>query len=322
MKLRNKPLLFLAAFLMLSSGCAPASDDSSGETANPSAPSIGPDQQGQKTVGENAGASDHDNATRPGSAQAEPNAAPSALPESGADQNSSSGRSQPSPAPNGNQYEGDSAASSDAASAGAPAPAEPQVSDEDAPEEPEEPEDNWVQLSTDDSTSMASAQMYKSNAHRFGLKAHEFVNYYDPPSALFDEEGWAKQADVNEGIQFGIKAVFHEANELIAPEPMMEEEPGEAHDDPEEIDEEDQDDPQALPAPRQDMDGDDSDLALPPRAGRAEVLFQLRADQIAHDVRRNWNLFLCVDVSGSMRGEKNGFHPRRTHLHARPSQER
>ena len=34
------------------------------------------------------------------------------------------------------------------------------------------------------------------------------------------------------------------------------------------------------------------------------MLFQLRANRVAHDVRRNWNLFLCVDVSGSMRGEK------------------
>ena len=63
---------------------------------------------------------------------------------------------------------------------------------------------------------MASAQLYKSNSRRFSLKAHEFLNYYDPPARLFGEEGWSQQAEVGEDIRFGIKAVYQplqDANE-------------------------------------------------------------------------------------------------------------
>ena len=90
---------------------------------------------------------------------------------------------------------GPSAGLSDSASrdqnSGAPAPgyeneAEPQEVDPDLPTDDDEDELQWIQLSTDDSTSMASAQIFKGNNtfYGFGLKVHEFLNYYDPPIAM------------------------------------------------------------------------------------------------------------------------------------------
>ena len=164
-----------------------------------------------------------------------------------------------------------------------------QVDDEEPAQEPEE---TWIQLSTDDSTSMASAQLYKSNSRRFSLKAHEFLNYYDPPARLFGEEGWSQQAEVGEDIRFGIKAVYQPLQD--ANENGNDRRP-EAGVDLEEDPEDEDPQPQAP---------EDKPVAHAEISGHAEVLFQLRANRVAQDVRRNWNLFLCVDVSGSMRGEK------------------
>lgn len=66
----------------------------------------------------------------------------------------------------------------------------------------------WLQLSTDDSTSMASAQLWKQAATARGaLLAHEFVNYYDPPSELFDAEPWTAHRVVNDTIDLGVETV-------------------------------------------------------------------------------------------------------------------
>ena len=44
----------------------------------------------------------------------------------------------------------------------------------------------------------------------------------------------------------------------------------------------------------------------------AEVLFQLKAETLDLSDRRAWNIFLCVDVSGSMNGDKMAFTKRCT----------
>ncbi len=110
----------------------------------------------------------------------------------------------------------------------------------------------WLQLSTDDSTSMASAQIYKAGLSGYALFPHEFVNYYDPPRSLFDAEPWA---------------VFETAGEL------------------------------ELGA-----------KATPAGEGTVDLLFEMRAPPVDSESRRGWNLFFCVDVSGSMAGDdKIGF---------------
>lgn len=143
--------------------------------------------------------------------------------------------------------------------------------DPNTPPEDEEETPTWIQLSTDDSTSMASAQMYKANFHWQALKAHEFINYYDAPSGLFEAEEWAVQDSVAEDIEFGVKA------DLIQVEagPMIDCEAG-----------------------------DDCESSEPYQV--AEVLFQMKAQNVQRESRRNWNVFLCVDVSGSMSG--NNIH--------------
>lgn len=147
--------------------------------------------------------------------------------------------------------------------------------DETSSEEPPPPAaTNWIQLSTDDSTSMASAQMYKAEGASFGraLKTHEFINYYDAPWELFDAEPWASRTDVTDDIVVGIKA--QETAGALRTVPC------EANE-----------------------DCVNKRVTLP----EIEVLFQMRADPIAQASRRAWNLFLCVDVSGSMEGEKIAF---------------
>lgn len=117
----------------------------------------------------------------------------------------------------------------------------------------------WLQLSSDDSTSMASAQIAKQNTDQYGasLLRHEFLNYYDPPAALFGDEGWPVQGTLSEGIDFGAKLVVHEAT---------------------------------------------ADAGM-----TGELLLQLRAAPVAPQTRRPWHLVYCVDVSGSMEGEKMDF---------------
>ena len=99
---------------------------------------------------------------------------------------------------------------------------EPDPTTEADPTEEEETT-NWIQLSTDDSTSMASAQMYKAGFHWRSLKAHEFINYYDAPAALFAQEQWAVDGTVGDDIDFGLKADLFE----VDPGPMIDCDAGE-----------------------------------------------------------------------------------------------
>ena len=95
-------------------------------------------------------------------------------------------------------------AASDAASSedsmGAGQPREVAQGDATRPPDANEPSDvttefNWFQLSPDDSTSMASAQLLKGagsyggyDYSYFPLHAHEVINYYDPPVQLRQDE--------------------------------------------------------------------------------------------------------------------------------------
>ncbi len=179
------------------------------------------------------------------------------------------------------------------------------------PVEPDEPGDDeetlqWIQLSTDDSTSMASAQIYKGqgNFYGFGLKAHEFLNYYDPPIALFAGEEFSRTKAVDANIRFGIKAVFTEAE---APQVSDEASQADGDDTPAEPIE-----GNATPVPSSDSEEEPqvqetTVVEQSPAVGQLEVLFQMQSDAIATEQRRPWSLFLCVDVSGSMEGEKMAF---------------
>lgn len=181
-------------------------------------------------------------------------------------------------------------------------PGEP-TSDPDEPIETE-PALQWIQLSTDDSTSMASAQIYKgqSNFYGFGLKAHEFLNYYDPPIALFAAEEFSRSKNVDEHIRFGIKAVYTEGapTTLTDGEDVPAEETSEDFVPQPEGETDDTAEPQT-------QEVETEEVPAEPILGQLEVLFQMQSDAIDPEVRRSWNLFLCVDVSGSMEGEKMAF---------------
>ena len=131
----------------------------------------------------------------------------------------------------------------------------------------------WVQLSPDDSTSMASAQIFKAGTWGYQpLKAHEFINYYDAPSGHFAAEPWAVQESLEAGLDFGLVADRFTTDSG----PMIDCEAGD-------------------------------DCAERGEYEVAEVLFQLRSEQVDLAARRGWNIFLCVDISGSMGGEKIEF---------------
>ncbi|MED5463874.1 MAG: VWA domain-containing protein [Myxococcota bacterium] len=165
---------------------------------------------------------------------------------------------------------------------------------------------NWYQLSTDDSTSMASAQMFKANFGGRSLKAHEFINYYDPPSALRAQENWAVDTQLG-GIHYAFKTVYYqdevpvECDKPTPEEVTPEEGPAEGNQDAEEG----ESPPSAPvvsdpPVPTEDCETTETRQI-------AEVLFHMNAPQVPRETRRNWNLFLCVDVSGSMSGSKMSF---------------
>ena len=131
----------------------------------------------------------------------------------------------------------------------------------------------WIQLSPDDSTSMASAQIFKSGGwYSQSLKAHEFINYYDAPSGHFEAEPWALAQDLGNGLDFGLVADRF----TVDRGPMVDCEAGE-------------------------------DCAEGREYEVAEVLFQMRAAPLDVETRRPWNIFLCVDVSGSMSGAKMNY---------------
>ncbi|MDX9720983.1 MAG: VWA domain-containing protein [Myxococcota bacterium] len=109
----------------------------------------------------------------------------------------------------------------------------------------------WFQLSPDDSTSMASAQLLKLEYfYGMSLHTHEVINYYDPPETMRNElaRHWGSADDIFIGI------------------------------DGERLDEQ-----------------------------RMELLIHVYAPQVLVQERRPWNLHLCVDVSGSMSGERIDF---------------
>jgi Ca-activated chloride channel homolog len=187
------------------------------------------------------------------------------------------GSAEPSAGNWGGQSDESSAGDSGASPAGSPQSdsneadtSEPDPIDPDA--EPDEESPTWIQLSTDDSTSMASAQMYKAGFQWRSLKAHEFINYYDAPAGMFAEENWAVDGTVGGDIDFGLKADLFE----VPAGPMI------------------------------DCDaGEDCEDSSPYNV--AEVFFQMKSPMVDHNTRRNWNIFLCVDVSGSMGGDNIKF---------------
>ena len=116
---------------------------------------------------------------------------------SGADDGNFSDSQSSSPPSNNNSGNSDSEQGSNGSPG--PTPTSPtDLGEADSAGEPEsEPTEtteeeglNWFQLSTDDSTSMASAQMFKGNIWGQALKHHEFLNYYDPPADLRNQEEW------------------------------------------------------------------------------------------------------------------------------------
>lgn len=168
--------------------------------------------------------------------------------------------------PKGNQSNADmSAGESDGSADG-----------EEIPDKPEEEASQfWVQFSTDDSTSMASAQLYKTG-RSFGGLPHEFVNYYDPPAHLFDEETWGLQSNVTNDIRLGLKAAEGDMVDVFV-----------------EVEEE--------------VDGETHTSEIVEERGTVDLLFQMQADTVDQSERRAWNLFYCIDVSGSMGGNNMQF---------------
>jgi Mg-chelatase subunit ChlD len=232
------------------------------------------------------------------------------------------GTSADNSAPTASPGQRDGAADSNGQSAGgaegfAPELSESEASQPDEGNEPLDPDDpdeveealQWIQLSTDDSTSMASAQIYKGqgNFYGFGLKAHEFLNYYDPPIALFEGEQFSRTKAVDADIRFGIKAVFTDVEDLnqidesdetaLTPPPNQEGEDARPS----------SDESQASTEDNTIIGETEVEEEAEPIVGQLEVLFQMQSDAIEPTQRRPWNLFLCVDVSGSMQGEKMAF---------------
>lgn len=142
----------------------------------------------------------------------------------------------------------------------------------------QDPAPQWLQLSTDDSTSMASPQRFKAG-QQWGLLAHEFLNYYDPPRSLVAQETWPIEVDITEDVRFALKG--HATSAAV---------------------------PCALAEPR----ADDAESVAGECAGEVQkdvvdLLFHMNADFVRPLARRNWNLTLCVDVSGSMSGDNLNF---------------
>lgn len=135
---------------------------------------------------------------------------------------------------------------------------------------------HYLQLSSDDSTSMASAQLARVlPSLSASLHRHEFINYYDPDPALFGEEEWAIAERLEDAFDLGFKLIVHERSE--------EDTEGDTEED----------------------NGDDADDEGDVEEGTTvDLLFQLRADPVDVSTRRPFHLIYCVDVSGSMSGEK------------------
>jgi len=209
-----------------------------------------------------------------------------------------------SSSPSGGNNSGNSESGQDSNEAPPPTPTSPSDSGEaDSAGEPEtEPTEtteegpNWFQLSTDDSTSMASAQMFKGNIWGQALKHHEFINYYDPPAGLRDQEEWGIDGTV-ETIHYSLK-IDNFTHEVMG----NCDEPTDPVDQPETDPESDMDGESETPDPV-----DEENCVETESRNIAEVLFHMNTPTVDQETRRNWNVFLCVDVSGSMSGSKMAF---------------
>jgi Ca-activated chloride channel homolog len=117
----------------------------------------------------------------------------------------------------------------------------------------------WFQLSPDDSTSMATAQVLKADRIIRGLplRAHEVINYYDPPASHREDGTLPKAWSLDDGMSIAIDGQRHEA------------------------------------------DGEE--------AHGMELLIHAHAPLPLESERRPYTLHLCVDVSGSMGGERIQF---------------
>jgi Ca-activated chloride channel homolog len=133
-------------------------------------------------------------------------------------------------------------------------------STEAAPADPVDGEDwAWFQLSPDDSTSMATAQVLKADRVIRGLplRAHEVVNYYDPPASYREEGTLSRAWALHDGMSISIDGRRHDA----------------AHE----------------------------------GTHGMELLIHAHAPLPPESERRPYTLHLCVDVSGSMHGERIQF---------------
>lgn len=171
----------------------------------------------------------------------------------------------------------------------------------------------WFQLSTDDSTSMATAQLLKLDylPGNFSLHSHEVINYYDPPASLRSNDAPTTQWQTPEGIVVAMEArphVVEGSDENTDPEQVFD--AGTSSNDGENyasdacgygdvyhgdidpgVDLGPEPEPDPVQEPRQGMD----------------MLVHVYAPAVSNQERRPWNLHLCVDVSGSMGGDKIDF---------------
>ena len=229
----------------------------------------------------------------------------------GANENAGNGNSSGQPT-GAAPHEGDQAAQ--APQAGAPSReslSEGESLNEEPVADPDETSEElqWIQLSTDDSTSMASAQLHKAGSRIYGhgLKVHEFLNYYDPPVSLFANEQFPRAKAIDDSLRFGLKADY-KVLEIVETSEANEVDTASTEDEPTDASAE-REDTDTVIIENDDGNADvaEEEPTLEPAIGSLELLFQMQADPVPHETRRNWNLFLCVDVSGSMGGEKIAF---------------
>ena len=158
----------------------------------------------------------------------------------------------------------------------------------------------WFQLSTDDSTSMATAQLLKlrNRPWGFNLHSHEVMNYYDPPESLRSDDGPAMQWSTEEGFVIAVEA--RPAAVETQEQQAFDAGPGSGTD-------YEMMDACGFPDSGDvDHQAPNPESPAPDRSGM-EMLVHVFAPAIQPAERRPWNLHLCVDVSGSMDGDKINY---------------
>ena len=98
----------------------------------------------------------------------------------------------------------------------------------------------------------------------------------DPPAHLFDEETWGLQSNVTNDIRLGLKAAEGNSVDVFV-----------------EVEEE--------------INGATTVSQVVETRNTVDLLFQMQADTVDASERRAWNLFYCIDVSGSMGGSNIQF---------------